>query len=236
MRARATLLGLLVLLGSGMDPAHADSKDAVIDREDQEVMSTIAFLDAHPDMKYRREGWLAFEAGEYEGAIAHFTKAASFGDKVSQAMLAEMAWNGQGQPVDRPLAYAWADLAAERGYRQFVALRERYWAQLTPQEQDTAIRVGQPLVPVYSHAATQVAMRKHLRKARRYMISGRYNRSADIVVPGPGGLWTRIRGHDFYAEKFWNPERYQEWTDAVWTDPPKENVDVGEPTTVQGQD
>ncbi|UWX04668.1 hypothetical protein H1235_08470 [Pseudoxanthomonas sp. NC8] len=63
-------------------------------------------MDAHPDLKYRSEGWLAFHGGRFEEAIAHFTRAASFGDKPSQAMLAEMAWKGQGKAVDRALAYA----------------------------------------------------------------------------------------------------------------------------------
>jgi hypothetical protein len=234
MRAHTIVFGILVLLGTGL--AHADNPDPTIDRNDQIVMSTDAFLSAHPDMKYRREGWLAFEAGQYPQAIAHFTEAARFGDKMSQAMLAEMAWKGQGQAVNRPLGYAWADLAAERGYRQFVALREQYWAQLTAEEQATAIKVGQPLLPVYSQAVTQVALDKHLRKARRYMTSGRVNRGGEVSVPGPGGSWTNIRGHDFYAEKFWNPEWYQEWTDAIWTDPPKENVDVGAPSPVGGRD
>ncbi|MCP6336082.1 hypothetical protein NL449_29095, partial [Klebsiella pneumoniae] len=76
------------------------------------------------------------------------------------------------------------------------------------------------------------ALKKELRKARRYMISGRINRGADVVVPGPYGMATVIRGHDFYAEKFWNAGRYQEWVDEVWTDPPRENVDVGAPITI----
>ena len=33
-------------------------------RDDQIVMSSDAFLSAHPDMKYRREGWLAFDASQ----------------------------------------------------------------------------------------------------------------------------------------------------------------------------
>ena len=234
MRANGTSPCILLLCALAAGIAHAAGKDVPIDREDQRVMSTVAFLDAHPDLKYRREGWLAFDAGHYEEAVAHFTRAAGFGDKVSQAMLAEMAWKGQGRPVDRPLGYAWADLAAERGYRQFVVLREQYWNRLTPEERVRAIEVGQPLLPVYSHEVTRLAIQKELLKARRNMTYRRFNRGADVVVPGPGRQWTRIRGHDFYAEKFWNPKRYEEWTDEVWTDPPKENVDVGEPSTVPG--
>lgn len=236
MRTSGWVLGIGLVLGmaAGAVPARDDAP--LIDREDQKVMSTIAFLDAHPDLKYRREGWLAFDAGDHAAAIGHFREAARFGDKISQAMLAEMAWKGLGQPVDRPLGYAWADLAAERGYRQFVALREQYWAKLTAHERERAIEVGQPLLPVYSQEATQATMEKHLRKARRYMIAGRVSRGGDVYVPGPGGQWTRIRGHDFYAEKFWNPQWYQEWTDQVWKDPPTENVDVGEPVTVPGRE
>ena len=143
-----------------------------------------------------------------------------------------MAWKGIGQPVDRPLGYAWADISAERGYRQFVALREQYWRQLSDAERMRAIEIGQPLLDKYTHAVTGAALKKELRKARRYMISGRINRGADVVVPGPYGMATVIRGHDFYAEKFWNAGRYQEWVDEVWTDPPRENVDVGAPITI----
>mgnify|MGYP002652698796 CR=1 FL=1 len=207
-------------------------EEPLIDTEEQKVMSSRSFLEAHPDMKYRTEGWLAYDEGRYEDARKLFTKAAGFGDKLSQAMLAEMAWKGIGQPVDRPLGYAWADISAERGYRQFVALREQYWRQLSDAERMRAIEIGQPLLDKYTHAVTGAALKKELRKARRYMISGRINRGADVVVPGPYGMATVIRGHDFYAEKFWNAGRYQEWVDEVWTDPPRENVDVGAPITI----
>lgn len=233
MRTIGYVLGVfLQLVVTAAGAAQVDGKEAAIDREDQKVMGTYAFLYAHPDLRYRIEGWKAFDGGRFEDAIAHFTRAASFGDKLSQAMLAEMAWKGQGQDLNRPLAYAWADLSAERGYRQFVLLREQYWSQLTADERKRTIEAGQPLLPLYSDAVTQVALQEHLRNARRDMASGRYNRGADVMVPGPGRLLTLIRGHDFYAEKFWNPKRYREWTDAVWMDPPEENVDVGEPATI----
>ena len=111
-------------------------------------------------------------------------------------------------------------------------MREQYWSELSEEERARAIEIGQPLLEQYTQAVTGPALKKELRKARRYMISGRINRGANVVVPGPYGMATVIRGHDFYAEKFWNAERYQEWIDDVWTDPPKENVDVGAPITI----
>ena len=231
MCRHARFIAVLFLLVSGSDPLLA-KEEPLIDKEDQKVMSSRGFLEAHPDMKYRTQGWLSYDEGDYAAARNFFTKAAGFGDKLSQAMLAEMAWKGIGQPVDRPLAYAWADISAERGYWQLVALREQYWSELSEEERARAIEIGQPLLEQYTQAVTGPALKKELRKARRYMISGRINRGANVVVPGPYGMATVIRGHDFYAEKFWNAERYQEWIDDVWTDPPKENVDVGAPITI----
>ncbi len=190
-------------------------------------MATQAFLNAHPDMKYRVEGFFAYEEDRFDDAIKHFTKAAEYADKPSQAMLAEMAWKGIGQPQNRPIAYAWADLAAEREYRHFVALRESYWAKLTPEERATTLSVGQPILEKYGDAAAQKRLARHLRDARRWMISKRPRKDLVVVVPGLHGQPVRIAGHDFYADKFWQPEQYFTWTDAVWKDPPTGRVDVG---------
>ncbi len=215
-------------------PAFSPAKDggAPIDREDQKAMSSRSFLVAHPDIRYRTEGWLAYEQGRHAEAILQFKRAASYADKPSQAMLAEMAWKGHGQAMDRPLAYAWADISAERGYRQFVQLREHYWSELTDEERLYAMEVGRPLWLEYSDEAAKPRLQKILRRARFSMAGGRPNRGATVIVPGPNGVSVVIRGHDFYAEKFWNPEAYQAWTDGVWKDPPKENVEVGTPTAV----
>jgi len=231
MHRSAFLLAVLSFLVAVSVPLHA-SEEPLIDKEDQKVMSSQTFLNAHPDMKYRTEGWLAYDEGRYEDALEKFTKAAGFGDKLSQAMLAEMAWKGIGQPVDRSLGYAWADISAERGYRQLVALREQYWKQLSEDERVRAMEIGQPLMEKYAHAVTGPALAKVIRNGRGWQNRGRLKRKLDVIVPGPYGMQTYIRGHDFYAEKFWNPKQYQEWVDEVWTDPPKENVDVGAPATI----
>ncbi|HET8819408.1 MAG TPA: hypothetical protein VFM73_07700 [Xanthomonadaceae bacterium] len=68
-------------------------------------------------------------------------------------------------------------------------------------------------------------MADHLRRAHRYMLSGRPRRDALIVIPGENGS-LEIRGQDFYAAKFWEPARYQAWMDARWTPLPSGQVDV----------
>ena len=94
------------------------------------VISSESFLAAHPDLNNRHRGMQAYEAGRYPEAMSYFRRGARYADKASQAMVAEMLWKGEGGPRDPALAYAWMDLAAERGYPGFTVMRERYWAQL----------------------------------------------------------------------------------------------------------
>ena len=90
------------------------------------IWATPHFKKAHPDLLHRLAGQVHFEDGRFVEAVKEFTQAARFGDKLSQAMLAEMYWQGQGVSQDRASAYAWMDLAAERGFVAFVAKRERF--------------------------------------------------------------------------------------------------------------
>lgn len=193
-----------------------------------DTINTASFLNAHPDMKYRLEGWAAFDDGRYDDALGHFVRASNYADKVSQAMLAQMHWEGKGIAIDRALAYAWSDLAAERGYPRLVAQRERYWSELDPAERMHALEAGKTLYAEYGDEVAKPRMAMHLRKAYRSMVGKRPRRDAEIFVPDANGDWISIPGRDFYAAKFWEPERYQEWVDQTWAAPPRGNVRAGE--------
>ena len=222
------LLVLLTLAFGVCTGVTARDIDATIDLDDQKVMSSRSFLEAHPDIKFRTEGWLAFEAADYQAALEHFRHAASYGDKLSQAMLAEMHWKGTGTPVDRAVAYVWADLAAERGYVQFVALRERYWEALGATERERALSTWRALLDVYGDATARPRMTAHLEHVTRR--GSRPHRDADVVVAdGRGGL-VRVRGWDFYDEKFWDIDQYVQWQDNDWKQYGEGTVDVGEIT------
>lgn len=225
MRASGFLLSLSLALAPA--PAHAGDNPATLDREDQAVMASRTFLQGHPDLKYRTEGFLAWDEGRLEEARGHFLKAAEHADKPAQAVLAEMAWKGIGTPVDRAMGYVWADLAAERGYRQFVAQRERYWAQLDEAGRARALEAGTAVLAHYGDAAAKPRLARQMRRAQQGMIRTVRRKDITVRVPGRGGLPTEIRGHDFYADKFWQPEQYFAWVDAVWKDPPAEHVEVG---------
>lgn len=229
IRRKSVLAGLLV--AAIALPALGSGKDAGgIDRKDQSVMSTRTFLNAHPDLKYRYEGWVAYEAGDYGRALEHFRTAARYADKASQGMVAEMLWQGRGVTADRAMAYAWADLAAERGYPAFLRLREQYWRQLSEVDRARALRDGTALLPEYADAAARPRMARFLVKAEqsRKRSSMSVGRPREIRFPAPGGGMASIPVHRFLAPKFWDPVQYQAWQDQIWIAPPEGEVDVGD--------
>jgi hypothetical protein len=87
----------------------------------EEVVNNPGFLSAHQDLLWRRRALRAYGKGYPSRAAVYLQRAAKYADKPSQATYAEMLWNGDGVERDRALAYVWMDLAAERGYRLFVA-------------------------------------------------------------------------------------------------------------------
>ena len=229
LRSGSVLAGLLIAAVS-LPAIGSDQAGGGIDRKDQKVMSTRTFLNAHPDLKYRHEGWVAYQAGDHGRALEHFKRASGYADKASQGMVAEMLWQGRGVPVDRPMAYAWADLAAERGYPAFLRLREQYWRQLSEIDRVRALREGPSLLAEYADAVARPRMARFLIKAERSRkrTSMSVGRPREIRVPAPGGGMTSIPVHRFLAPKFWDPVQYQAWQDEIWIAPPKGEVDVGD--------
>jgi hypothetical protein len=233
--ARAIALGLCLAL---VAPAVAqDDPPGGVDR--QMIMNSEGFLAAHPDLRWRREGVMALQEGNGQEAATHFRRAARYGDKPSQAMLAELYWTGMaGVPRDRAEAYAWMDLAAERGYTLFLAKREQYWAALTAEEQARAIEVGRPLFDEFRDAEAKPRLALVLKRERRDTTGSRtgFVGNLQITVPGPGGLPQTIMGSQYYDDEFWVPERYWAWQDRTWKDPPTGRVDILPIERVRGAD
>ncbi len=193
------------------------------------LMITAGFLTHHPDMRYRLLGQEAYQAKKYEDALRFFRRASFYADKPSQGMVAEMLWNGQGTAQDRALAYAWMDLAAERGYQGFLGLRERYWSQLTEVERERAQAQGQDVYARYGDAAAQPRYEAQLRQGRRQLTGSRtgFTGNLRIVVPGtPGGQ--TIEGSRFYDERYWDAKKYWAYTDSIWARPRVGKVTVGD--------
>ena len=142
---RSTLLLLLVLVAAST--ARADEFDIY-----------------HPDEHYRRLGMRAWDGGHRDMAVRYLTHAARYADKAAQLALAFVYLEGTpSTPPDKARAYAWADIASERGYPEFLAVRERLWDALDSSEQERARAVGEKLAAEYGDAVAKRRLEMLLR-------------------------------------------------------------------------
>lgn len=192
------------------------------------VVNSAGFLAYHPDLRFRQLGLEAWEQGRHDEAMTYFRRAARFGDKPAQGMVAEMLWNGEGVAQDRPLAYAWMDLAAERGYRRMLIRREVFWEALGEDERARAISEGERLYAEYGDAAAKPRLEARLRQGRRNATGSRTGMTGNlrITIPTPSGEVT-IDGSQYFDAKYWDPDEYWAWQDHSWTAPVRGRVDIG---------
>ena len=160
--------------------------------------------------------------------VIHFRRAAKFADEPSQGMVAEMLWKAQGIEANRPLAYAWMDLAAERQYPSMLAHRERYWNALSESEREQALRLGEALYAVYGDDVAKKRLATALRRAKNSTTGSRTGMvgSLSITIQTSSGPET-IDGSQYYQDKYWKPELYAKWQDEAWKKPPSGKVDIG---------
>ncbi len=225
---------LLTSIATASIASAAEPGKAPPDPTRDPIMSTAGFLSSHPDLRYRLLGMERMRDGKLNEAFDFFKRAAYYADKPSQGMVAEMLWNGQGTSADPVLAYAWMDLAAERGYKGFTGLRERYWSRLDEGQRVRALEEGQAIYAQYGDDAAKPRLATVLRRERTRMTGSRLGTVGNlrIYVPGPDGEGMSIDGSKFYDERYWNPEKYLQWHDEIWKEPRIAKVDVGELTQV----
>jgi hypothetical protein len=215
---RLRLLACLALFAS--TPAFAGNPPSA--PADEAVLNDSGFLHAHPDLRWRGEGQVALDEGRFRDAFEAFLQAARYADKPSQAMVGEMLWTGRGVRVDRPLAYAWMDIAAERGYVPFVTRREQYWALLDAGERSEAVEVGRPLFARYRDEVAKPRTERAMAKARRKVTNSRVGSVSGmrVIIPGPKNSSIAIDGQRYYDDTWWEPSQYWAWQDSIWQDPP----------------
>lgn len=217
----------------------------------QEVLNIPSVTYDHPDLRYRNIGIEAYKDGDKTRALEFYLLASRYADKVSQAMVAMMYWNGEGTAMDRPRAYAWMDLAADRGYRDLLVQREIYWSKLSGLERDEALRVGREIYAEYSDEQGLHRLELRLSTVRTHVTgshlgwagNGKTLFSSGVTLPGAGSLLGQISGAtvDFsklYSSALWNPEQYERLKDLQWElkMPLQSHVEVGELQNVPAND
>lgn len=211
MAAAVACMAQVVPCAAGEAPKQ-EAKAWKPSRSQQEVLSTESFLVAHPDMLNRARAMEELKRGDATRAANYFRRAAHYADKPSQAGYAEMLWEGHGVERDRPAAYAWMDLAAERGTMLFLAYRERYWDGLDEAGRARALEIGRQIYAEYGDDVAKPRLEAVMRRASRSSTGSRTGAvgALKIHVPGPGG-GTVIDGSQFYDRQFWEPKRYWQW-------------------------
>lgn len=204
----ATLLGLLTM------PATASSPAPRTDAYESIVLQSHEFLVYHPDLRFRGLGMQARERGRHEEARNDFRNAARYGDKLSQAALADMLWNGQGGPVDRALGYAWMDLAAERGTEWLVVQRERFWEALSADERARAVREGRALYAEFGDPAATPRLERELRAGSMQQTGSRAGWNGAMRSQGRGDAGSRVlQPEKHQLARYWDPVAYRQWQD-----------------------
>ncbi len=221
-----------LLLSLALSGAMASTAAVANDTEiGQAVLSTNRFLSYHPDQLWRGRALESYKAGDYEKAFKQFRRSARFAEKGSQAMVAEMLWSGQGTTADRAAAYAWMDLAAERGYADFLRRREAYWSELSESDRQRAIEIGKEVYAEYGDDVAKPRLASKIRQGRLAATGSRTGGSANVRSYqriGDGDDYVVFDGSQFYSEQFWQPEAYFAWQDKVWKNINRGQVTVGE--------
>lgn len=212
----ATLIAASLGMSTAVPEAWADrpGRHPVLE-DDPAIVESDSFRVGHPDVRWRQDAIQARERGDLDAAFTRFKRAARYGDKLSQAMVAEMHWTGTGAPHDRALAYAWMDLAAERQNRDFLLKREFYWSRLSATERERALELG---IDVYAQFGDAVAKPRQARAMARvkggitgsrvgwtgFMKSIPYRQAAEGLP---------LDSTVFFADRYWDEARYWDWQD-----------------------
>lgn len=184
----------------------------------------------HPNELWRLYGSDAAARGDWGDAMRHFRHAARHADKYSQHRISLMYWHGVGVERDPALAYAWADLAAERMYPNFVFLREKMWQELSEPERERALREGQALYDEFGDTVAKPRFERAVAQGRRDITGSHLGFVGWLKATGPRGGVLEINDHDaidmtpMFASWRWNTDKYWAVEDAIWR---HGNVEVG---------
>jgi uncharacterized protein len=192
-----------------------------------DIEELILLAPGHPNERFRFAGAKGAAAGQWEYAFANFRRAARYADKYSQHRISMLYWHGCGVGRDPSAAYAWADLAAERLYPDFVVLRERIWNALDDAQRTRAIEIGRELYAEYGDAVAKPRFAAELGRVKRKITgshTGFHNRlevGARRVGADPrssplfsGVPIANLTG--IYKQERWNPDQYWKKEDYIW--------------------
>lgn len=177
----------------------------------------------HPNEMWRYRALRALKLEQPQRALEDFRRAARYGDKFSQHALSLMHWHGAGTTMDRAQAYVWADLAAERGYRDLLLLREKMWMELDARQRARALLLGEEMYAQYGDEVAKPRMEWAMRRALATATGSRLGFEKDRIrfltgqrspLSATDGLG--LSGRGYYADERWKPDVYWREQDRQW--------------------
>lgn len=226
------LFATALATGPTTAPSPEEAVVASTDRMSAMDLDQATRLSANfPNELHRLYGTQSAASGDWGDALRHFTKAARYADKYSQHRISLMYWHGTGMVRDPALAYAWADLAAERMYPSFVVLREKMWLELSAADRERALREGEKLYAQYGDKVAKPRLAAAILRQNTQVTgtrTGQITSKLQVHAPGSANVSpmdsTGYELGPMYADWRLDPERYWAVEDAIW----KEGaVDVG---------
>ena len=235
------VFGAVVASGAGAATAAAQAEDAQM-AQTLEAMKNASTW-GHPDLFGMTVGMRRYAHHQYRDALHYFEIGALYADKLSQLSIGLMHLNGEGTPKNALLAYAWFDLAAERGYPSFVATRDELKAQLGPAQLTEAMTLRAALALRYADAAAKPRMALELRLGQMQFTGSRTGFDSGVTQIGSarcgpaliiGGRAVPQIGcgafNPFLQKDNWEPNLYFAARDREWMP----NVKVGAPEARTG--
>lgn len=187
----------------------------------------------HPNESYRLAATDAANRGDWTRAASQFRTAARYADKYSQHRLSLLHWYGVGVSENRVEGYIWADLAAERGYPQFLAIREKMWEQLTERERAQVAAQGPARYAEFGDAVAKKRFSLAIAIARQNIAGSRTGFDHGVIampaelISGRGlpSLSDAMALGEIYSARRNRPEQYWAQEDKIWRE---STVTVGE--------
>lgn len=242
-RPLPVLAGALALLVAGYVPAAEPLK--LTDSSFLELDEFAASSKGRPNEEWRWQGLKSFQARQHAEAVQRFERAASYADKYSQHYLSLMHWHGVGVPRDRVQAYIWSDLAAERGSKPLLLIREKMWSGLSPTEQQQAVARGEAFYARYGDAVAKPKAEAQIARAMRNITGSKvgFQHRVDVQAKPVTGAFAAETGsnasaynvaskpsvQDLYPQPHGDMARYWREQDALLGG----TVDVGRMQTVR---
>lgn len=231
----ATWLPLLALAQS----STGQRAQALRAADDKQVTELPMYLAFHPDERWLQNGMNERARARPQVAREYFQYAARYAQKAAQALYARMLWEGEGGITDHALAYAWMDLAAERGYPGLLTERDRLWAALDAAEQARALKLRPTVYAEYGDAAAKPRMERELRRGLHSRSgshigssTGRVQayRSLSDAAAGPAVTMTTLGNvparastttqfgavEQLWNKRYWQPEPYWAFQEQRW--------------------